>query len=362
MKRWYVLLTGISILGNLVAGLPAYAQDGDCSRTPPTHFQFGDRVRVIRHPERAVTMIILFLKTGPSWSAGRVDELMSDDEVTIQSDAPICDAGYEWWFVMTDDERTGWTVSAVEMGNTMFEVELELVDLPSGNSSGTASNNAQPVSATSGNRVRTLFQTDFATRDTHWGNVASENYWVGYYGTEYRIEVGNEWNDLWQMSDHEALNTLTEFTASVKILPMDIYGAAGLVIGGTMDMDVHYEYLFRPAEHSYQLRYYDGQRWLDLTSWTHSPLIEAYPESNSIKLTAREDSIALYANGELLEVVEPAGPVAGRVGLKVSRFLNTETAELRGRFSTSTTSWSRSRSLSRRAPRARNAGPASPAG
>jgi hypothetical protein len=163
-----------------------------------------------------------------------------------------------------------------------------------------------------------LFSDDFSAPDSGWDRAQEETGVTDYDNGQYRIFVDEPQHDYWANPGLSFTDVQVEVDATKNGGPDD--NDLGLICR-YQDTENFYAFLISSDGFYAILKYSGGSsETLGSDSWPPSEAINQGAATNHLRADCVGDSLALYANGELLQSVSDSAFTSGDVGLMAGTF------------------------------------------
>lgn len=287
-------------------GTPVIAQDGDCGAADRPSFTPGDRVHLIDQAGQYGFVLFLFPDFDGSNTRGN---FRAEDTGVIAPVDPVCNGGYEFWYIEIENGASGWMPSMLDLAGTPTVVLASVGQ--AGPPATTGSSAAQTTTASANPADTPIFEDSFNDYSSGWPTASADDFTSGYIRGQYQMTLARGMN-LWQ--SHAAVDYVSDFTAEVDVTLHNSNSTGGL---GFRSSGLGRYYMLIDTDRRYTLYLYHGGDWTELMPWRYTDTIRPMPETNRIRVTAEDDTIALYANGELLDTLEDDTLPGGTIELFV---------------------------------------------
>lgn len=158
-----------------------------------------------------------------------------------------------------------------------------------------------------------LYSEDFSSSKSGWPYVSDETFKKSFKNGVYHITVvpADYWNYVIGPARLNFSDFMLEIEATKEAGPDDnVFGLALRKVDGSN----YYAFLLS-SDGYYQVAKRENGSWPYVSEWTKSSAIKTGNSTNLIKVTAKGDKLALYANGEKLADYNDSSFAYGGVGL-----------------------------------------------
>lgn len=160
-----------------------------------------------------------------------------------------------------------------------------------------------------------LYSEDFSSTKSGWTYASDENFKKSYKNGTYRMTVvpADYWNWISGPARLNFTDFILELEATKEAGPDDnVFG----IIVRKIDASNYYAFLLS-SDGYYQIAKKENNSWTYVSDWTKSSDIKTGNSTNLIKITAKGDKLALYANGAKLADYNDSSFAYGGLGLYI---------------------------------------------